>query len=113
MDNANLPPRFVPGERIVWMGDWGTSGPITSIVVSDSGNGYWCHTDPNSKVDYVAWGDIKYFVWDRDIKKYLNRKLALWKPTPKPEQTTLTISLSVQDDVSKKLREIGKQLNGR
>jgi len=65
--------RFIKGDRIVWMDDLGF-GPVTSIVEKDNLNGYWCVTAPESKKIPTHMGE-KYFVWDRDVRKYLNKRL--------------------------------------
>lgn len=66
--------RFKPGERVIWMDDLGY-GPVTAIVESDNCNGYWCVTAPDSKKQAKHRGK-RYFIWDRDVRKYLNRRLA-------------------------------------
>jgi hypothetical protein len=67
--------RFAKGERIIWVDDLGY-GPVTSIVESDSGVGYWCTTAPESKKIPTHKG-TEYFIWNRDVRKYLNRRLAI------------------------------------
>jgi hypothetical protein len=67
--------RFKQGDRVIWMDDLGY-GPVTAIVESDSGIGYWCVTAPESKKQAEHRGK-RYFIWDRDVRKYLNRRMVI------------------------------------